>query len=57
MLRSVANLTRKDGNEFLDLVTHVPVKTETRLFKLHEANEALAAVREGKLSGAAVLVI
>ena len=57
VLRSVANLTRKDGNEFLDLVTHVPVKTETRLFKLHEANEALAAVREGKLSGAAVLVI
>jgi len=57
ILRSVANLTRKDGKEFLDLATQLPIKTETRLFKLHEANEALAAVRGGKLSGAAVLVI
>jgi propanol-preferring alcohol dehydrogenase len=56
-LRSVANLTRKDGYEFLQLAAQLPIKTETRLFKLHEANEALAAVRGGKLSGAAVLVI
>ena len=57
ILRSVANLTRKDGNEFLDLATQLPIKTETRLFKLQEANEALAAIRGGTLSGAAVLVI
>jgi propanol-preferring alcohol dehydrogenase len=56
-LRSVANLTRKDGREFLELASEVPIKTETKLFKLEEANEALAAVRGGKLSGAAVLVM
>ncbi len=57
MIRSVANLTRKDGHEFLALASQVPVKTETTLFQLHQANEALAALRNGKINGAAVLVM
>ncbi|MBX5453821.1 MAG: zinc-dependent alcohol dehydrogenase family protein [Acidobacteriia bacterium] len=55
-LRSVANLTRQDGKEFLALAPKVPVVTETTRFPLKEANAALTALREGKLSGAAVLV-
>ncbi|WP_214070145.1 zinc-dependent alcohol dehydrogenase family protein [Mucilaginibacter sp. dw_454] len=57
MIRSVANLTRKDGLEFIALASQVPVKTETKLFPLHEANEALAAVRGGSVQGAVVLVM
>lgn len=57
MIRSVANLTRKDGWEFLELAARVPVKTETTLFPLQEANEALAAVRNGQVHGAVVLVM
>lgn len=53
---SVANLTRRDGDEFLELAPQVPVRTETQTFALDEANEALAALRSGKLSGAAVLI-
>ncbi len=53
---SVANLTRQDGREFLELAPRVPVRTETRRFPLEAANEALAILREGRLSGAAVLV-
>jgi propanol-preferring alcohol dehydrogenase len=53
---SVANLTRQDGLEFLSLAPTVPVITETRAFPLEAANEALAELREGRLSGAAVLV-
>ena len=53
---SVANLTRRDGDEFLELAPQVPVRTETQTFALDEANEALAALRSGKLTGAAVLV-
>jgi propanol-preferring alcohol dehydrogenase len=56
IIRSVANLTRKDGHEFLGLAAQVPVKTDTRLFPLAEANEALAALRKGEIHGAAVLV-
>jgi len=52
---SVANLTRRDGDEFLELAPKVPVKTEIETFPLSEANEALSRLREGKLSGAAVL--
>jgi len=55
-VRSVANLTRKDGEEFLALAPKVPVKTEIEEFPLSEANEALARLREGRLRGAAVLV-
>ncbi len=56
ILRSVANLTRRDGEEFLALAPTVPVRTTTQSFPLAQANEALAALREGRLNGAAVLV-
>ena len=54
-VRSVANLTRKDGEELLALAAKVPVKTEVTTFKLTEANKALDALRSGKIEGAAVL--
>lgn len=57
MIRSVANLTRKDGEEFLKIAPKVPIKTETQIFPLHEANEALDNLRTGKVHGAAVLVM
>lgn len=53
---SVANLTRLDGEEFLNLAPKVPVRTTVERFALGEANEALACLREGRLRGAAVLV-
>jgi propanol-preferring alcohol dehydrogenase len=54
-VRSVANLTRRDGEEFLALAPQVPIKTEITAFPLEQANEALAALREGRFEGAAVL--
>lgn len=57
VVRSVANLTRRDGTEFLALAPRVPVRTTTIPFALEQANEALAALREGRLTGAAVLVM
>jgi len=56
VLRSVANLTRRDGEEFMALAPQVPVRTTTMPFPLANANEALAALREGRVEGAAVLV-
>ena len=56
-LRSVANLTRRDGEEFLELAPRVPVRTEVQTFPLAEANEALQQLRSGRIHGAAVLVI
>ena len=56
VLRSVANLTRRDGEEFLALAPLVPVRTTTMPFPLSEANAALTALREGRVEGAAVLV-
>ncbi|PYI94188.1 MAG: alcohol dehydrogenase [Verrucomicrobia bacterium] len=53
---SVANLTRRDGEEFLQLAARIPIRTETQTFRLEQANEALEALRRGKLRGAAVLV-
>ena len=53
---SVANLTRRDGEEFLAIAAKIPVQTETETFPLEQANEALARLREGRLQGAAVLV-
>ena len=53
---SVANLTRRDGEEFLDLAPRVPVRIETRTFPLERANDALHALGSGALTGAAVLV-
>ncbi|MGH8672485.1 MAG: zinc-dependent alcohol dehydrogenase family protein [Burkholderiales bacterium] len=55
MLRSVANLTRRDGEEFLALAPQVPVQTEVETFTLEQANLALARLREGRIRGAAVL--
>jgi propanol-preferring alcohol dehydrogenase len=54
---SVANLTRKDGEEFLALAPQIPVRTEIQTFPLSEANEALARLRSGRIHGAAVLVM
>ncbi len=54
---SVANLTRRDGEEFLEIAPRVPIKTETETFPLAQANEALTRLREGKLNGAAVLLM
>jgi propanol-preferring alcohol dehydrogenase len=56
-LRSVANLTRQDGEEFMQLAPEVPVRTAVREFRLEEANEALQHLRAGELHGAAVLKI
>ena len=56
VIRSVANLTRRDGEEFLKLAPQVPVRSEVQTFALSAANEALSALREGRLRGAAVLV-
>lgn len=53
---SVANLTRHDGHEFLQLAAKIPIRTTTQIFALSEANQALRALREGNLTGAAVLV-
>ncbi len=54
-LRSVANLTRKDGEEFLALAPKVPVRTEIEPYPLERANEALDRLRAGRMKGAAVL--
>ncbi len=54
-VRSVANLTRRDAEEFLALAPKVPVVTEVETFALEQANEALQRLREGRLRGAAVL--
>lgn len=56
-LRSVANLTRRDAEEFLALAPQVPVHTQVETFALTDANVALARLRSGQLSGAAVLVM
>jgi alcohol dehydrogenase, propanol-preferring len=56
VVRSVANLTRADGEEFLALAPKVPVKTRPLPYKLEEANQALDDLRAGRLQGAAVLM-
>jgi alcohol dehydrogenase, propanol-preferring len=53
---SVANLTRKDGEEFLALAPTIPVTTTVETFALEQANEALARLRDGRITGAAVLL-
>ena len=55
VVRSVANLTRRDGEEFLDLAPKVPVKTRPLPYALEQANRALDDLRAGRLQGAAVL--
>ena len=56
IVRSVANLTREDGREFMSVAADVPLKTHVREYALQDANEALDDLRAGRLSGAAVLV-
>jgi propanol-preferring alcohol dehydrogenase len=55
LVRSVANLTRRDGEEFLRLAPSVPIRATIERFPLFSANEALTRLREGRLRGAAVL--
>src|SRR6059058_683593 len=57
VITSVANLTRRDADEFLELAPRVPVKAHTETFPLEQANTALDRFRAGKLSGTAVLVM
>ena len=56
-ITSVANLTRRDGEEFFEIAPRVPMQTETETFPLEQANTALDRFREGKLNGTAVLVV
>jgi len=56
-VKSVANLTRRDGEEFLALAPRVPVRTEVQPYPLEAANEALADLRQGAIRGAGVLVV
>src|SRR5579862_9444885 len=56
-VRSVANLTRQDAEEFLHLAPRVPVRTEVHAFPLEQANEALDALRRGRVKGTAVLTV
>ncbi len=56
-IRSVANLTRRDAEEFLPLAAKIPVVTTTQPYRLEDANTALADLRAGRLEGAAVLVM
>jgi len=57
VISSVANLTRRDGEEFLKIAPRAPVKTKTETFRLEEANTALDKFRAGELDGTAVLVV
>ena len=56
VLRSVANLTRRDGEELLALAPRIPVRTTVEAFPLEDANEALEKLRAGGVEGALVLV-
>jgi len=57
VIRSVANLTRADGDDFLELAPTVPVRAEVETFRLEDANAALDRLRRGELRGSAVLVV
>jgi propanol-preferring alcohol dehydrogenase len=57
VVRSVANLTRSDGEEFLTLAPKVPVRTEVHPYALEDVNQALDDLREGRFTGAAVIVV
>ncbi len=54
-IRSVANFTRRDAMEFLDLAAEIPIRTVVESFPLEQANDALEAVKDGSVQGAAVL--
>jgi propanol-preferring alcohol dehydrogenase len=55
--KSVANITRKDAQDFLPLAAEIPIIPEVQEFKLEEANEALILLKQGQIQGAAVLRI
>jgi propanol-preferring alcohol dehydrogenase len=57
VVRSVANLTRRDGEEFMELAPRVPVRTEIEPYRLERANDALNRLRTGEVRGAAVLTV
>ncbi len=57
VVRSVANLTRNDGVEFLALAPKIPIQTQVQRFPLEQANAALAALRKGQIDGSAVLTL
>jgi propanol-preferring alcohol dehydrogenase len=57
MVKSVANLTRNDGLEFFKILKNINVNTQTELFSLQQANEALEKFKNGGINGAAVLVM
>ena len=57
VIRSVANLTRRDGEELLSVAAQAPLRVEAQVFALEQANEALERLRSGQLEGAAVLAI
>jgi propanol-preferring alcohol dehydrogenase len=57
VLRSVANLTRQDGEQFLQIASRVPVKTDVQTYRLEDANLALDDLRQGRITGAAVLLM
>jgi propanol-preferring alcohol dehydrogenase len=56
-VRSVANLTRRDGAEFIEIAPQIPVKTEVHSYPLEAANQALDDLRHGRFTGAAVIVV
>lgn len=56
-IKSIANLTRKDGDDFFKIISQIKIKTEFETFRLDEANRALTNLRNGQIHGAAVLVI
>ncbi|KTC78271.1 alcohol dehydrogenase [Legionella brunensis] len=57
ILCSVANLTRKDGEEFLALAPKIPIKTEVHIYRLAQVNQALDDLRHGRFTGAAVITV
>lgn len=57
ILRSVANSTRKDGEELLDYASRIPIKTKTQGFPLRQANEVLHLLKQGRINGAGVLMV
>jgi propanol-preferring alcohol dehydrogenase len=57
IVRSVANLTRRDGEEFLALAPRIPIRTDVHPYPLARANDALDDLRAGRFTGAAVIVV
>src|SRR5690606_37329182 len=57
VLRSVANLTRRDGDEFVPVIRSLPLRAQVDPYPLNRANEALTALREGRVRGSAVLEV